>query len=102
MAFDTIPKLLHWRISLTPDATAFEYRADDRWVSLSWTEFGRQVRSLACGLHALGLEKGDRCAILSNTRMEWILADLGILCAGGAVSAIYPSNTPAECRFIVQ
>ncbi|MBW1880206.1 MAG: AMP-binding protein, partial [Deltaproteobacteria bacterium] len=101
MAFESVPKLLHWRIALTPDAPAFEYRADGKWLPLTWAQSGQRVRHLACGLHALGLGKGERCAILSNTRMEWVLADLGILCAGGAVSTIYPSNTPAECRYIV-
>jgi long-chain acyl-CoA synthetase len=101
MAFESIPKMLHWRIALTPDAPAFEYRADDQWHPITWAQSGQRVRHVACGLHALGLEKGDRCAILSNTSMEWVLADLGILCAGGAVSTIYPSNTPAECRYIV-
>ena len=40
-------------------------------------------------------------AIQSSTRVEWILADLGILCAGGATTTVYPSNTPPECAYIL-
>ncbi|MFZ5471710.1 MAG: AMP-dependent synthetase/ligase [Myxococcota bacterium] len=93
--------LLH-RIASTPDAVAFEYPVDHAWKTLTWRQVGERVRDIASGLGALGLTGEERCAILSSTRMEWIAADLGILCAGGATSTIYPSNTPDECAFIIQ
>jgi long-chain acyl-CoA synthetase len=59
------------------------------------------VRHIAAGLRSLGLADEERCAILSGTRIEWILVDLGVLCAGGATSTIYPASTPDECAYII-
>jgi long-chain acyl-CoA synthetase len=56
---------------------------------------------MACGLRSLGIGAEQRVAILSGTRMEWILADMGILCSGGATTTIYPSNTAEECAYIL-
>ncbi|HEY7725419.1 MAG TPA: long-chain fatty acid--CoA ligase, partial [Anaeromyxobacteraceae bacterium] len=55
----------------------------------------------AAGLAALGLGPEERCAILSGTRIEWLLADYGILCAGGATTTIYPSSTADDCAYIL-
>jgi long-chain acyl-CoA synthetase len=60
------------------------------------------VRAVAGGLRALGLRPEQRCAILSGTRLEWIVVDLGVLCAGGATTTIYPSSTEEECAYIVK
>src|SRR5687767_12875326 len=90
------------RIASTPDAGAFQYPEGTGWKTLSWREVGARVRDVACGLRALGLDSEQRCAILSGTRFDWIAADLGILCAGGATTTIYPSNTPEECAYILQ
>ncbi len=59
------------------------------------------MRAIASGLKALGVGMEDVCAILAGTRIEWVLADFGILCAGGATSTIYPSSTADECAFIL-
>jgi long-chain acyl-CoA synthetase len=53
------------------------------------------------GLRALGLEAGQRVAIISGTRYDWIVADFATLCAAGAVTTIYPSNLAEECEFIL-
>jgi long-subunit acyl-CoA synthetase (AMP-forming) len=53
------------------------------------------------GLRALGLQDEQRCAIASGTRLDWVLADLGILCSGGATTTIYPSTTPDDTTYIL-
>ncbi len=98
---DTVPALFLDRVGATPHAEAFRYPAASGWKSLSWRETEARVRAIACGLLELGLEAEERCAILASTRVEWILADLGILCAGGATTTIYPSSTAEECAFIL-
>jgi long-chain acyl-CoA synthetase len=89
------------RVGKTPDAEAFRQPAGAGWRSFTWRDVEARVRAISCGLRALGLAAEERCAILSSTRMEWILADLGILCAGGATTTIYPSSTAGECAFIL-
>jgi len=80
---------------------AFRYIEDDRWVSLSWSQTKDKAFQLAAGLLALGIEPEDRVAIASSTRMEWILADLAIMCAAGATTTIYPSTQHEDVRYIL-
>ena len=82
-------------------ATAVKLKRDGRWVDVSWQEVARRARDLADGLASLGLRRGDRVAIIGETRLEWLIADLGILGAGGITVTIYQSNKAAECQFIL-
>ena len=97
----SIAALLLDRAAKTPDSTAFSFRSGDGWADLTWKQAEDRVRAIAAGLIGLGIEAETRVAILSSTRVEWILADLGILAAGGATTTIYPSNTPDECAFVI-
>ncbi|GAA2788017.1 long-chain fatty acid--CoA ligase [Nonomuraea dietziae] len=62
---------------------------------------GERVRPLALGLAALGASAGSRVSILCSTRLEWVLTDLAVLATGAATTTIYPSNTAAECAFVI-
>jgi long-chain acyl-CoA synthetase len=97
----SVPELFLDRVGRTPDAEAFRHRVGGGWRSLTWADTEARVRAVASGLRALGVGMEDVCGILSGTRLEWVLADYGILCAGGATSTIYPSSTAEECAFIL-
>ena len=97
----TIPELFLARVAATPRATAFLAPRGDDWVSVNWTELGERVRAASSGLRDLGLRMEERCALLSSTRLDWVLADLATLCAGGATTTIYPSSTADDCVFII-
>jgi long-chain acyl-CoA synthetase len=97
----SVPELFLERVGKTPGSEAFRYQRDGAWHSLNWSETEARVRAVASGLRSLGVGMEDVCAILSGTRIEWVLADFGILCAGGATSTIYPSSTADECVFIL-
>lgn len=99
--FRSVPDLWHHRVGSTPDTEAITYRTPGGWASLSWRQVDRRVSSLGNALLAFGLEAEQRCCILSLTRLEWILADLAILNAGGATTTIYPSSTANDIRWIV-
>jgi len=75
---------------------------DGGWESTSYPQLGSDVRAIAKGLIALGVVPGDRVAILSNTRAEWTLADFGGLCAGAVVVPVYQTNSPDECRYVLE
>jgi len=85
----------------TPGDEAFLFPAHGGWSSVTWGEVRQDVRAVALGLFALGLAAEDRCALLSSSRLEWVLADLGVLCAGGATTTIYPSSTAEECAHVL-
>ncbi|RMH37104.1 MAG: long-chain fatty acid--CoA ligase [Deltaproteobacteria bacterium] len=89
------------RASDTPNAEAYRFPADGTWRSLTWLDALDRVRAISGGLRAFGLTAEQRVGVLSSTRYEWILADLGVLCAGGATTTVYPSNTAEECAYIL-
>jgi long-chain acyl-CoA synthetase len=69
--------------------------------AMSFADVARAADEIAAGLVALGIEAGDRVAILSSTRAEWTLADLGALWAGATVVPIYDTNSPEECEYVL-
>ncbi|MFG2448380.1 long-chain fatty acid--CoA ligase [Streptomyces sp. M41(2017)] len=95
------------RVAATPDAEAYRYPVPaagdgpDEWKSLSWGEAAERVFAIAAGLIELGVEPEQRVALASSTRVEWILADLGILCAGAATTTVYPQTNAEESAFIL-
>jgi len=68
---------------------------------LSTQELFDRIRDLGLGLGALGLEPGDRVAILSDSRPEWVIADLATLTAGAVTAPIYPTLPEAQVRYIL-
>jgi len=71
------------------------------WITERWVDVGKRARRIACGLLAKGLTAETRCAILSKNRPDWVTIDMGILCAGGVTTAIYPSTSGEECCYIL-
>ncbi|MFB7274330.1 AMP-dependent synthetase/ligase [Streptomyces sp. NPDC056244] len=96
------------RVAATPDAEAYRYPVPrthgpgpDEWRSLSWSEAAERVYAIAAGLIALGVEPEERVALAAATRVEWILADLGVMCAGAATTTVYPSTNTEESAYIL-
>ncbi len=89
------------RVEKSPDREAFRYPVGEAWESLTWRQTGDEVSRLAAGLLALGLEAEQRVGIASATRYEWILADLAIMCAGGATTTVYPSTNEEDTAYIL-
>ncbi|MFE0509492.1 AMP-dependent synthetase/ligase [Streptomyces sp. NPDC058964] len=96
------------RVAATPDAEAYRYpvpaasgQGPDDWKSLSWGQAAERVYAIAAGLIELGVQPEQRVALASSTRVEWILADLGILCAGAATTTVYPQTNADESAFIL-
>jgi len=80
---------------------AYRYKSAGAWHDVTWGEQAATVRAIGRSLMALGVKKGDRVAILSQTRLEWVQCDFGIGACGGVTVGIYPSNLPRECAYII-
>ncbi|TQF05452.1 long-chain fatty acid--CoA ligase [Kitasatospora acidiphila] len=101
------------RVEATPNAEAYRYPApvDDhaadgapgaeQWRTLSWKQTAERVFDIAAGLLDLGIQAEERVALASSTRIEWILADMGAMCAGAAVTTVYPSTNADETGYIL-
>ncbi|HJP95146.1 MAG TPA: long-chain fatty acid--CoA ligase [Pyrinomonadaceae bacterium] len=82
-----------------PDA--LNYKRGGSWISISAEEMLERVRFIAAGLHAIGVKRGDRAALLSESRVEWTLADAGAIFAGVIDVPIYATLTPPQVRYIL-
>ncbi|GAA4254109.1 AMP-dependent synthetase/ligase [Dactylosporangium darangshiense] len=104
LPYRSIPDMFLHRVAETPDQRAFgSPAADDAGepVWLTWREVGERARAIGAGLTTLGIQPEDRVAVLSSTRLDWILADLGIMLAGAATTTVYPTTEPEEAVYIV-
>ena len=84
-----------------PTKTAVMFKRGGRWNELDWTGYRAYVESIAAGLQTFGVRKGDRVAIISNTRLEWAATDLAILGLGAITVPIYQSSTSEDITFIL-
>jgi long-chain acyl-CoA synthetase len=98
----TIADLLPRAAEMYGSAVAVKYKDGDRWVDRTFEEVREIVRPLALGLVTLGIEKGDRVSILGNTRPEWTYFDFAALSVGAVVVPIYQTNSPEECRYVLE
>jgi long-chain acyl-CoA synthetase len=90
------------RVAASPDAVAFRQHDGTDWRPTTFKQADAAAREIAAGLVARGVVPGDRVCLLSQTRLEWVLADVGILLAGGVTVPIYASNTAEQCEFIIK
>jgi long-chain acyl-CoA synthetase len=97
----TLADLLPLAAQKYRDMPAVRYKEDGQWVDRSFSEVLEIVRPLALGLIGLGIEKGDRVSILGNTRPEWTYFDFAALSIGATVVPIYQTNSPEECRYVL-
>src|SRR5437016_5407454 len=95
------------RVAATPDTEAYRYpvppssgAGPDDWKVLTWAAAAERVLAAAAGLISLGVRPEERVALAANTRVEWILADLGVLCSGAATTTVYPSTNADETAYI--
>ncbi|MCL4264401.1 MAG: AMP-binding protein [Anaerolineae bacterium] len=99
---DTILHRLHENGRTRPNAPAYYEKRNNVWVPTTWQEYLQQVRQAAKALVALGFEPGQNSTILGFNRPEWVVFDLATMLAGGAPAGIYTTNSPAECKYIIE
>jgi long-chain acyl-CoA synthetase len=99
----TLADLLPLAVEKHGDLVAQRYKDKSmgEWVDVPYRDVGTIVKELSLGLQALGIERGDKVGILSNTRPEWTYSDFAILTAAGTVVPIYQTNSPEECHYVL-
>ena len=102
MDASSIPQVFFDRAAQRGEKTAHMVKRDGAWQEISWQALRDIVRHVAKGLLTLDLQAGDRVAILSDSRAEWVQCDLGIMAAAGITVPIYASSTPDQAAYILQ
>ena len=102
MAIQTVCDIFYRSVDTYRKAEHLTFRKDGAWRAVSSEELRAAVEEASMGLRALGVEKGDKVAILSENRPEWAIADFATLCAGAADATIYATLTPAQVQYILE
>jgi long-chain acyl-CoA synthetase len=103
LSSNTVADLLPLAAKTHADKPAIQFKDDSgTWVTRTYAEVGETVKGLALGLIGLGIVKGDKVAILANTRPEWTYFDFAALSAGATVVPIYQTNSPEECQYVLE
>ena len=97
----TLSELFYRSVDTQKKSAHLRVKQGGAWRDISSDEFRRAVEELSMGLRGLGLERGDRTAILSENRPEWAYADLATLLAAAIDAPIYASLTPAQIVYIL-
>jgi len=84
-----------------PGEAGLKRKVDGTWTPVTWHEFAGEVRGLAAGFIAAGIQPGDRVALMSHTRFEWTLVDYAILTAGAVTVPIYPTSSLEQVEWIL-
>jgi long-chain acyl-CoA synthetase len=99
---DNVPGVVFEHERDDPDHVIFQRLVDGAWVDVTCKEAAAQIRSAALGLIAEGVNGGDRVAILSATRYEWVILDYAILSIGAVTVPIYETSSPEQVRWVLE
>jgi len=102
MPGDTMPAIFWNAVAARGSQVWMRQKDFGIWRSWSWTQTGEAVREIGNGLLALGFAPHDTASILSNTNVEWVLADLAVLSAGGVSNGIYPTVAASQVHYLCE
>jgi long-chain acyl-CoA synthetase len=83
------------------DRVALKWRVGDAWERLTWNAYAEQAQCVAGGLRAAGIGTGDRVVLMMHNRVEFHVADIGVLLAGATPISIYNSSSPEQIAYLV-
>jgi long-chain acyl-CoA synthetase len=98
---DTIARSFLKSVETRGDRPAIREKKFGIWQPTSWREWLQISKDIAFGLHASGFRAGDVASIIANAVPEWVYADMGILCAGGVSSGIYPTDSSSQVEYLI-
>lgn len=97
----TLPQMLRQRAQQAPDAIAIRQKDFGIWNPYTWRTYWQRACEVALGMHALGLTEGGHVGILSENRLEWVLAQMGAGAMGAVAVGVYPTSPAAEVAYVL-
>jgi len=99
--YKSIPEVFFETVKKNPNKPALLYKKEGVYFPITYKEFSKKVETFSACLSALGVGKGDKVAILSENRPEWVISDLSIMAVGAAVVPLHTTFNPkAICRVL--
>jgi long-chain acyl-CoA synthetase len=102
VAGETMPALFWNAVAQRGEQVFMRQKELGLWREWTWTQTGEAVREIANGLLSLGFERGECASILSNTVIEWMLADMAILSCAGVSNGIYPTDSAEQAQYLCE
>ncbi|MHC4457130.1 MAG: AMP-dependent synthetase/ligase [Planctomycetota bacterium] len=96
----TFPHLFFQQVTRQNDRIALRRKEYGIWNRITWSEYGQMVREAASGLISIGLQPGDRVAILGDNRPEWLVCHLAAMTVGCVTCGIYSTNAPEQVAYV--
>ncbi|HML06562.1 MAG TPA: AMP-dependent synthetase/ligase [Xanthobacteraceae bacterium] len=98
---ETVPKSFLLAVATRGGRPALREKVLGIWQTITWGDWLERAKEVAFALDGLGFRSGDIASVLSNTVPEWCYADMGILCAGGVSSGIYPTDSAKQVEYLI-
>ena len=100
--YNTVPKAFWYHVNEQQDAIANWTKQKGVWTSQTWGEYGAVTKKIGQALLATGMSPGDKVSILSQTRLEWVMCDMAIMCIGCITAPVYHSSNPELVHYIAE
>ncbi len=101
MKYPNIYTLFRERVEQYRGRDVFYVREGEGWTGITWERFDREAHEFAYALGASGFERGASVCVLMGNVPEWVVADLGIIIAGGVSCGLYPTSSAEQCAYII-
>ncbi|WP_152207988.1 AMP-dependent synthetase/ligase [Marinobacter changyiensis] len=98
----TLTQMLRAHAKARPEALALRQKDFGIWQAYSWQDYYARARHFGLGLRALGLQQGGHVAIISENRVEWVIAQMGIGIVGGICVGVYPTSPWREVAYVLE
>ncbi len=99
---NTVPKAFLHHVTEQKHDIANWSKVKGVWESQTWGEYGENAKKIGQALLASGMNPGDKVSILSQTRLEWVMCDMAIMCIGCVTAPVYHSNTKEQVLYIAE
>ncbi len=99
---ETVPQRIRRRAQQMPDTVALREKRLGIWQDITWATYWEQTSLVAHALASLGVGAGDRVAVHSENRPEWLYGDVGTVAIRGITMGLYPTNPATEVRYLLQ
>ena len=97
----TLPQMLREQARTRPDAIAIRQKDYGIWRPVTWADYYRRARHVGLGLRALGLADGGHVGVISENRIEWVLAQMGAGLVGAVTVGVYPTSPTPEVAYVL-
>lgn len=98
----TVPARFRRVVERYGDCVALREKDLGLWKDISWRDYYADAKKVGCALLAMGLEKGQCVSIIGDNAPEWVMADLGIQCAGGVSVGIYATSAWPQVEYVIR